>query len=81
MKAITNNEYRLNQKIELSNGFKGTVISICSYGNKDIRPPYHKNGIPTLKAIYPNLGYIQLIPDTWEVLYSNEVNESEIINN
>jgi hypothetical protein len=71
--------YKIGQVITLNNGYTGEVISIGTFGNKDIRPPYHKIGQPTLKGINGYLGYIRIIPNEWEVLYGDEVKENEII--
>lgn len=71
-------EFKIGQTVELKSGYTGVIISISNRGNGDIRPPYHKEGQPTLKPVGGYLGYLTIIPDEWEKLYDGEVNENEI---
>jgi hypothetical protein len=71
--------YTLGQKVQLDNGKTGEVISIATKGNGDIRPPYNREGIPTIKGI-DFIGYLTIIPNDWKKLYSDEIYEKELIN-
>ena len=73
------NQYEVGQEINLKSGFKGIVINICTKGNGDIRPPYHKEGIPQVKGINGYLGYIDIIPSEWPIYYGGEVKEDEVL--
>lgn len=76
--SIVKNNYSVGQEIKLKSGFTGVVISICHFGHKDIRPPYHRTGVPHIKGTGKYLGYINLIPEEWDDLYNGEVKETEL---
>ena len=73
------NTYKINDVITLKSGFIGKVVYIGSMGNGDIRPPYNKKGLPTIAGINECIGYVDIIPNNWEILYDCEVNENEVI--
>ncbi len=79
MKNITKNEYNIGDIIKLRTGFIGEVVSVAGIGRTDIRPPYHRKGVPTIKGLDNYYGYVDIIPHSWDILYRNEVSEYDIV--
>lgn len=69
--------YEIGQKVTFQGGTVGTVISLGTFGNKDIRPPFNRKGLPTVKG--DNfIGRVNIIPESWENHY-NETSEAKVV--
>lgn len=64
--------------VKFKDGTTGTVIQVLSRGHGDIRAPYHLQGALVVKMDKPCIGYLTVLPEGMDPMYSNEVRRDQV---